>query len=85
MIPKFFTPNGDNVNDGFTIAGMMAYPQATINIFDRYGKVVAALNSRNRSWDGTLDGSRLPATDYWYIIKLDDETPEIKGHFSLIR
>lgn len=85
MIPLFFTPNGDNINDGFTIAGMYAFPQATINIFDRYGKVVAALNSRNRSWDGTFNGNRLPATDYWYIIKLDDETPEIKGHFSLIR
>lgn len=85
MIPMFFTPNGDNINDSFTIAGMYAFPQATINIFDRYGKVVAALSSRNRSWDGTFNGNRLPATDYWYIIKLDDKTPEIKGHFSLIR
>jgi gliding motility-associated-like protein len=85
MIPKFFTPNGDNINDVFTIAGMATYPKATITIFDRYGKVVAGLSSQNRSWDGTFDGARLPATDYWYIIKLDDETPEIKGHFSLIR
>jgi gliding motility-associated-like protein len=85
MIPKFFTPNGDNINDVFTLAGMQAYPFATINIFDRYGKVVAALSNRNRSWDGTFQGNRLPATDYWYVIKLDNETPEIKGHFSLIR
>ncbi|MHA3788161.1 Ig-like domain-containing protein [Flavobacterium hauense] len=85
MIPKFFTPNGDNINDVFTLAGMQAYPLATINIFDRYGKVVAALSSRNRSWDGTFQGNTLPATDYWYVIKLDNETPEIKGHFSLIR
>lgn len=85
MIPKFFTPNGDNINDDFTLAGMAAYPQASINIFDRYGKVVAALNNQHRSWDGTFNGYRLPATDYWYIIKLDDVTPEIKGHFSLIR
>lgn len=85
MIPKFFTPNGDNINDVFTIAGMSAYPQATINIFDRYGKIVAALNSRNRSWDGTFQGHKLPATDYWYIIKLTYDSEEIKGHFSLIR
>lgn len=85
MIPKFFTPNGDNINDVFTIAGMSAYPEATINIFDRYGKIVAALNSRNRSWDGTFQGHRLPATDYWYIIKLTYDSEEIKGHFSLIR
>lgn len=85
MIPKFFTPNGDNINDVFTIAGMAAYPQATITIFDRYGKIVAGLSSRNRSWDGTFQGNRLPATDYWYIIKLTYDSEEIKGHFSLIR
>ena len=85
MIPKFITPNGDNINDVFTIAGMSAYPEATINIFDRYGKIVAALSSRNRSWDGTFQGYRLPATDYWYIIKLTHDGEEIKGHFSLIR
>lgn len=85
MIPKFFTPNGDNINDVFTLAGMQAFPQATITIFDRYGKIVAGLSSRNRSWDGTFQGYRLPATDYWYVIKLTNDGEEIKGHFSLIR
>ncbi|MDV6169047.1 T9SS type B sorting domain-containing protein [Flavobacterium sp. DG1-102-2] len=85
MIPKFFTPNGDNTNDVFTLAGMSAYPDATVTIFDRYGQVLAALSNRNRSWDGTFNGSRLPATDYWYIIQLEKDSEEIKGHFSLIR
>lgn len=85
MIPQFFTPNGDSINDVFTLAGMGAFPQATVDIFDRYGKVITVLSSSNRSWDGTFAGNRLPATDYWYVIKLDNETPEIKGHFSLIR
>ncbi len=85
MIPQFFTPNGDSINDVFTLSGMGAFPQATVNIFDRYGKVITVLSSSNRSWDGTFAGNRLPATDYWYVIKLDNETPEIKGHFSLIR
>ncbi|MCO6147143.1 T9SS type B sorting domain-containing protein [Flavobacterium sp. NRK1] len=85
MIPKFFTPNGDNTNDNFTLAGMSAFPEATINIFDRYGQIVASLNKSNRTWDGTFNGNKLPATDYWYVIKLDSKSDEIKGHFSLIR
>jgi len=85
MIPKFFTPNGDNTNDVFTLAGMNAFPYATVIIFDRFGQIVAALNNNNRSWDGTFNGNRLPATDYWYVIKLDENSEEIKGHFSLIR
>lgn len=85
LIPKYFTPNGDTTNDVFTLAGMSALPQATVTIFDRYGKLITQLNRRNRSWDGTLNGSLLPATDYWYVIKIDDNTPEIFGHFALIR
>jgi gliding motility-associated-like protein len=85
IIPKFFTPNSDSVNDRFTISGMVEFPEATITIFDRYGKLITHLTRLNRSWDGTLNGRPLPATDYWYVIKIDDATPEIKGHFSLLR
>ncbi|MCW4469309.1 T9SS type B sorting domain-containing protein [Flavobacterium sp. MFBS3-15] len=85
LIPKFFTPNGDNINDVFTLAGMYTFPNASVDIFDRYGKLITQLNRRNRSWDGTFNGAPMPATDYWYVVKIDDATPEIKGHFSLMR
>jgi len=85
LIPKFFTPNGDNINDVFTLAGMQTFPEATVDIFDRYGKLITQLSRRNRSWDGTHNGAPLPATDYWYVVKIDDATPEIRGHFSLMR
>ena len=84
-MPKFFTPNDDAYNDVFTIAGMSAYPEASVLIFDRYGKLLVQLNSRKRSWDGIYNGSRMPAADYWYIIKLTPDSQEIKGHFSLVR
>lgn len=85
LLPEFFTPNGDDVNDRYTMTAFNLYPNATIMIFDRYGKLITGLNRTNRSWDGTLDSNRLPATDYWYVMKLDDNSEEIKGHFSLIR
>lgn len=85
LVPAFFTPNNDSYNDVFTIARMSAYPEATLTIFDRYGKIITRLNYQNRSWDGTYKGKPLPATDYWYILKLDKHSPEITGHFSLMR
>lgn len=85
LIPKMFSPNGDLVNDFFSLAGADKLPQATVTIFDRYGKLITKLDRQNRSWDGTLDGRPLPATDYWYIVKINDATPEIRGHFSLMR
>ncbi|AXG74181.1 hypothetical protein DVK85_07975 [Flavobacterium arcticum] len=86
LVQKYFTPNNDGINDAFTIAGMAtAYPQATVTVFDRYGKIITGLNRYNREWDGTYNGNKLPATDYWYIIQLNSTSPEIKGHVSLVR
>jgi gliding motility-associated-like protein len=85
IIPKFFTPNNDAINDVFAVGGMYLYPKATVTIFDRYGKIINQLHNNNQYWDGTLNGNNLPSNDYWYIIKLDAKTPEIKGHFSLVR
>lgn len=85
LIPKVISPNGDNINDVFTIAGMSALPRANVYIIDRYGKLITQLNRTNPRWDGTINGYPVPATDYWYVIKIDDVTPEITGHFALVR
>jgi len=59
-------------------------PQATIHIFDRYGKLLKQFNSNNLNWNGILNGRLLPADDYWFnLIFVDGKN--IKGHFSLKR
>jgi gliding motility-associated-like protein len=55
--PKYFTPNNDSYNDGWGIKGMTKYPDATINIFDRYGKQITTLTISNQTWDGTINGT----------------------------
>nr|WP_288834165.1 T9SS type B sorting domain-containing protein [uncultured Flavobacterium sp.] len=84
-IPKYFTPNNDSYNDYWGIKGMTKYPNAYVQIFDRYGKLIKFLNNANPNWDGTFNGALLPANDYWYVIKLEEGKPEIRGHFSLKR
>ena len=83
--PKFFTPNNDSYHDYWEIKGLAFYPQAEVSIFDRYGKLVAVLNSAKLKWDGSLNKVPLPASDYWYVLKLDQNSPEKRGHFSLKR
>lgn len=85
LIPKFFTPNGDSYNDFWEVKGMAFYPDSEVTIFDRYGKLIKALNAKNLFWDGTFNNTSLPANDYWYIFKIDRTTPEVRGHFSLKR
>ncbi|MFC0779442.1 T9SS type B sorting domain-containing protein [Flavobacterium sp. HJSW_4] len=85
VFPAFFTPNNDTYNDVWEVTGMENYPQAVVTIFDRYGKLIAQLSRFKMSWDGTLNQVPLPASDYWYALKVDDSMPILKGHFTLKR
>ena len=85
IVPKYFTPNNDGYNDVWDVKGLINYPSSEVTIFDRYGKLITKLNSSNRTWDGTFNKNLLPATDYWYVLKIDKDSPELKGHFSLKR
>ena len=84
-IPRFFTPNNDGVNDTWSIKGMRYYPKASVRIYNRFGQLITSLSASNWSWDGTLNGKKIPATDFWYVLKLNDTIPEKKGHFSIKR
>jgi gliding motility-associated-like protein len=84
-IPKFFTPNNDGFNDFWTVKGMISYPTAELRLFDRYGKLLKELSSNSSGWDGTFNGQELPASDYWFVFKMDATAPEKRGHFTLKR
>ena len=88
--PRFFTPNNDGINDTWAIKGAnsMFFPDAQVNIFNRFGKVVAQINIDNPGWDGTFNGKTLPSDDYWFSIKLVDRNGNVRertGNMSLIR
>ncbi|WP_340154310.1 T9SS type B sorting domain-containing protein [uncultured Winogradskyella sp.] len=84
--PKFFTPNGDTNNDTWQIKGFASAIDipVVVNIFNRYGKLMATLNSQTQSWDGTHNGQLMPTDDYWFIAELNDGRMH-KGHFTLKR
>lgn len=83
--PQYFTPNNDTFNDTWTVKGISNYPEAEIKIFDRFGNLVFVINNQNPSWDGTFNGKIVPASDYWYVAKINESFPENRGHFSLKR
>lgn len=84
MYPRFFTPNGDGENEIWQIKYAYFEPSLQIYIFDRYGKIVSSFTGNQTGWDGTLNGTRLPASDYWFVAKRSNGSI-YKGHFSLIR
>lgn len=85
LAPTFFTPNNDGHNDFWTVKGIFAYPNAELRIFDRYGKLLKELRPNSLGWDGNFNGQELPASDYWFVFKMDATAPEKRGHFTLKR
>lgn len=81
--PRFFTPNADGVNDTWQLIGL-SDEQYTLNIFNRYGKLVMQLSTTSPKWNGTYNAQLLPSSDYWF--KVYFESGQIQtGHFSLKR
>ena len=92
QFPKFFTPNADGKNDTYVVKGVTKdfYADASINIFNRYGKLVGQEQIDSQGWNGMYQGKLLPSDDYWFNITLiptDTTKPIInkKGNFSLLR
>ena len=85
-ISNFFTPNGDVMNDTWNIQNAEYFPDLTVKIYDRYGRVVAVL-SNVEGWDGTYEGNELPTGDYWYVVQFNEKEyqREFLGHFTLYR
>lgn len=84
--PKFFTPNGDAFNQYWKVQGISDefQAQSEILIFDRYGKTLAIVDPLGEGWDGTHNGKMLPASDYWFVVNLQDGRT-FRGHFTLKR
>lgn len=82
--PNFFTPNGDGIHDNWQIKYSILEPKMKVQIYDKYGKLITGFTGTSEGWDGTLNGSRLPSTDYWFVVTRADGR-EYKGHFAMLR
>lgn len=84
--PRFFTPNGDGINDIWQFVGFPEMENAKIGIFDKYGTLLHQFNN-NMGWDGTTNNRRMPESDYWFLItyEKDNMQKEFKSHFALKR
>jgi gliding motility-associated-like protein len=87
-IPNAFSPNGDGVNDYFSVFGT-ALQSVGMKVFDRWGeKVFDSGDSQWASWDGTYRGVLQPPGVYVYYVQLVylNGTQETKqGSITLIR
>jgi len=79
------TPNGDGYNDKFIIKNIDYYPNNTLKIFDKTGRILYTKHTYANDWDGTLNGSPLSEGTYYYIIDLGTGAGTFKGFINIIR
>jgi gliding motility-associated-like protein len=85
FIPNSFTPNGDELNEIFTVRGY-GIQQVEMWIFDRWGRQLFYSNKADVGWDGTELNSTnpLPTGTYVYKIRITDYKNIEKDYFGFI-
>lgn len=69
--PTAFTPNGDNLNDVFTVYAQ--YVEAfEMKIFNRWGELLFTTKDLEQGWDGKFKGVTQPEGTYAFVAKLTD-------------
>lgn len=84
-IPNVFTPNGDGINDEWTIQFLNTYADCRVIVFNRYGQEVFKSTGYPWAWNGTSKGKVLPAATYYYVIEIPGKEKPLKGFVTIIR
>lgn len=88
LIPNVITPNNDGKNDLWRMEFLDVYfPNAVIEIYNRWGVKLFHSEGYSNAWDGSYLGSPLPVGAYFYTIDLNDkdQTPVIKGTVTIVK
>jgi gliding motility-associated-like protein len=85
FIPNTFTPNGDGINDVWTIKELSNYPGAQVTIFDRWGTRLFYSRGYATPWDGTYNGKPVSVGTYYYIINRGIYGPPLSGWVVVLR
>lgn len=88
LIPNIISPNNDGKNDFWRLDFInVYYPDADIEIYNRWGEQLFKSKGYANAWDGSYKGSPLPVGAYYYTINLNDpkDTKLYKGTVTLLK
>jgi gliding motility-associated-like protein len=94
FIPDVFSPNGDGINDHFSLfAAPGSGTIQSLQIFDRWGNQLferrnIPINAPTAGWDGRSNGDLLPPGVYVYsfqFLNSEGEVQHFKGSITLVQ
>jgi gliding motility-associated-like protein len=87
IIPNVFTPNGDNINDYFSLPDS-CIQSLNITLYNRWGESMANLTQPDHFWDGKHNGNPASEGVYYYtgsVFLNDSKLLSVKGFVTLMR
>lgn len=88
LIPSIITPNGDGFNDQFKIPEQCTVGEGAseleVTIYNQWGDAVFHAKPYLNDWGGTYNNEELPASTYYYVVKLSADAP-VKTGFLVIQ
>lgn len=85
VVQNTFTPNGDGINDVWTIVNLDTNPNAEVSVFNRYGEKLFSSRGYGTPWDGRYRGEDLPVGTYFYVIDPRNGHPVRSGSVTILR
>lgn len=82
FIPNVFSPNGDNINDMFTIR-YLGFDSYNLLIYNRWGDIVFESNDRDIHWNGDFNNKIVSQGVYFYVLSIGEKRH--KGNVSVFR
>ncbi|HAA15553.1 MAG TPA: hypothetical protein DCE41_29150 [Cytophagales bacterium] len=84
-LPAAFSPNGDGIDDTWTLVNNLAFSDCKLVILNRNGSTVYSTESGyENTWDGTYQNNPLPEGVYYYIFECPDTEP-YTGSITIVR
>ncbi len=90
-IPNAFSPNGDYINDVFSLYGTTDVKEITsLHVFDRWGALLYQGEGLQAAegWDGTINGKEAQVGVYVYVAQLlmvDNKKRMVEGILTLVK
>ncbi|MBI5219816.1 MAG: gliding motility-associated C-terminal domain-containing protein [Bacteroidia bacterium] len=81
------SPNGDGINDVWTIRYHEYYTGIEVSVYNRWGELMFYNKGCTEYWDGKYKGKELPVGTYYYVIVVEEPTGKrvLTGPITIVR
>jgi gliding motility-associated-like protein len=83
--PDGVSPNADGINDDWPIRYIESFPEAIVEIYNRWGQLLFHSVGYHERWNGTYEGKSLPVGTYYFVIDLGADLPKYTGPITIFR